>query len=114
MNDHVSPSVLDSKKPQIQEIKILEVQCPNPDCNQKLDITNINEGTKIKCPQCHNITWTPSYKQKWWHRGIIFIVSLFISFIIGVLSSITATKIIDTINSNKQNNQQKVEKASDT
>lgn len=102
MSDHRKPSIVDTDRPAVDEIKILAVKCPNPNCTQNLNITNITEGTKIKCPSCGNITWTPSYKKKWWHRGLVFVGGLLLSFAIGVGSSIAATAILDAIQKDKQ------------
>ena len=82
---------------------IKEVDCPNPDCDYRLNITDINEGTKIKCANCNNITWVPSYKPKWWQRLRNFIWTLIISFVLGILASIIGSAIYENFISKPKN-----------
>lgn len=103
-NQSHSPKIVDNRGPEIIPYKILEINCPNPNCNKPIDITDLNEGTKIECPHCMNITWTPSYKRKN-HGKISFIIGLLISFILGICSSLIANYIYNYSSEN-----QKIEK----
>lgn len=85
------PDQIGSDPINVLERRIRQVDCPNPDCNGVLDITNINVGTKIKCKSCSNVTWLPDYGKKWWQRPVSIISGLLLSFIIGVASSLTAS-----------------------
>jgi hypothetical protein len=87
------PDQVDNDPINVQERKIRQVDCPNPECDGVLDITNINVGTKIKCKDCANVTWLPDYGRKWWQKPLSIISGLVVSFIIGVLSSLAATAI---------------------
>ncbi|EPC7355455.1 BRcat domain-containing protein [Klebsiella aerogenes] len=76
----------------VTERVIKQMECPNPNCNSKLDVTNVNVGTKIQCKDCSNVTWLPDYKkQKWWQKPASFIAGILLSYVIGVGSSITAS-----------------------
>jgi len=93
MTEAKIPIINDPKRPEVKQIKILQVKCPSLNCDQVLDITNINEGTKITCPKCSNTTWTPSYREKWYQRFSIYLLSVLLSFAIGVGSSLFASAI---------------------
>lgn len=71
---------------------IKQMECPNPDCTSNLDVTNVNVGTKIQCKDCNNVTWLPDYKKpKWWQKTASIIGGLFLSYVVGVGSSVTAS-----------------------
>ncbi len=89
------PDQIDNDPISIQEVTIRQFDCPNPDCDESLDITNVNIGTKIQCKSCNNVTWLPDYVKKWWQKPVSIIGGLLISFIIGVLASITANLLTD-------------------
>lgn len=105
------PTPLDGEPVKVVEKTIKEVECPNPDCDYKLNITNINEGTKIKCGNCGNVTWVPSYKPKWWQRTKGFIGTIIVSFIIGLLTSLLASWIFANYSTSSEDdkNQHKTE-----
>ena len=69
----------------------LVLDCPNPNCKQPLNVSNLAVGTHIQCPHCDNVTWVPEFKPRWWFQVKNFITSIIVAFIIGVLSSLTAT-----------------------
>lgn len=74
----------------ITERIIKQMKCPNPDCDASLDITNINEGTKIQCKSCDNVTWLPDYKkQKWWQKPAALIGGALLTYVLGIASSLT-------------------------
>ncbi|MEW8410206.1 MAG: hypothetical protein AB2696_15315 [Candidatus Thiodiazotropha sp.] len=89
------PDQVDSDPINVQEKHIKQVDCPNPACDGVLDITNVNIGTKIKCKNCNNVTWLPDYTKKWWEKPGSILAGLLISFIIGVMSSLTASWLLD-------------------
>lgn len=81
----------------ITERFIKQMECPNPNCNSKLDVTNVNVGTKIQCKNCNNVTWLPDYKkQKWWQKPASIIGGILLSYVIGVGSSITASWVSES------------------
>lgn len=90
------PNPIDNSPIEVVERFVREVPCPNPDCDHKLDITSINYGTKIKCQNCSNVTWTPLYEEKWWQKTKGFIISLLISLVVGVSGSLIASTIYDS------------------
>ena len=65
--------------------------------------TGLAVGTTIACVSCENVTWAPEYVPRWWYRLRNFIFSLILAFIIGVLSSLTATWIGKAANSASSN-----------
>ncbi|WP_320733364.1 BRcat domain-containing protein [Enterobacter roggenkampii] len=76
----------------VTERLIKQMECPNPNCTSNLDVTNVNVGTKIQCKDCNNVTWLPDYKKpKWWQKPASIIAGIFISYVIGVASSVTAS-----------------------
>ena len=87
------PDQIDNDPIDVKERVIRQFDCPNPDCDESLDITNVNIGTKIKCTACENVTWLPDYGKKWWQKPANIIGGLILSFIIGVLASMTANWI---------------------
>jgi len=95
------PKIVDSKKPEVIIQKVFETSCPNPSCNKPIEITNLNEGTKIECPHCKNITWTPSYEGKYKSK-MAFFIGLLISFIIGVCSSLVANYVFNYFSEREQ------------
>lgn len=84
------PDPVDTDPIDVQERVIRQFNCPNTECDESLDITDINVGTKIKCKSCDNVTWLPEYGKKWWQRPISIISGLILSFVIGVLGSLAA------------------------
>lgn len=84
------PDPVDNDPINVEERTIRQFDCPNPGCDESLDITNVNIGTKIKCTSCGNVTWLPDYGKKWWQKPASIIGGLIVSFIIGVLASMTA------------------------
>lgn len=87
------PKPIDGDPIHVIEKIIRQVDCPNPQCDQVLDITNINEGTKIQCEACKNVTWVPAYEPKWWQKTKVILGGLAVSFVVGILSSLVATSI---------------------
>lgn len=87
------PAQVDNDPISVQERLIRQFDCPNPDCDAVLDITNVNVGTKLKCQTCNNVTWLPDYGRKWWQKPLSIITGLILSFIIGLLASLTANWI---------------------
>lgn len=92
------PSPIDNTPIQVIERKVREVDCPNPKCDHKLDITSINYGTKIECQGCSNVTWTPLYEQRWWQKTKGFILSVMLSLVLGVSGSLIASSILENYN----------------
>lgn len=90
------PDSVDNNPVNVEERLIRQFDCPNPECDESLDITNVNVGTKIKCTTCGNVTWLPDYGKKWWQKPDSIIGGLIVSFVIGVLASITANWISDS------------------
>lgn len=84
------PNQIDTDPIAVQERVIKQFDCPNPDCDESIDITNVNVGTKIQCNKCKNVTWLPDYGNKWWQKPISIIGGLILSFAIGVGASLTA------------------------
>lgn len=95
------PDQIDNDPIDVKEITIKQFDCPNPDCDEKIDITNINVGTKLKCRTCENVTWLPDYSNKWWQKPVSIIGGLFLSFIIGFLASIAANMFTNKVNKNE-------------
>lgn len=95
------PKPLDPNPPQVVERKIREVECPNPKCDQTLDITNINAGTKIECGTCKNVTWVPAYQAKWWQRAPVVIGGLLLSLAIGTAGSLIASGLWEQYKANQ-------------
>ncbi|UTW59300.1 hypothetical protein KFE96_03045 [Kordiimonas sp. SCSIO 12603] len=91
------PNPIDNNPIEVVERKVREVPCPNPQCNHQLDITSINAGTKIKCQNCSNVTWTPLYHQKWWQKTKGFILSLILSLAIGVTGSVLGSMVLTSL-----------------
>ena len=85
------PTLSDGSRIQFEKKTTLVITCPNPNCNNQLDITNLSFGTVIECPNCNNITWVPEQKPKWWFKLKNFILTIIISFIIGLVSSYIAS-----------------------
>jgi hypothetical protein len=67
------------------------LRCPNSSCQKDIDVTNLNFGTNIKCEKCGNVTWVPEYKLKWWFKLRTFILTIILSFILGVIASFSGT-----------------------
>jgi len=84
------PNQIDTDPISVQERFIRQFDCPNPICDESIDITNVNVGTKIQCSACSNVTWLPDYGNKWWQKPISIIGGLLLSFVIGVGASLTA------------------------
>ena len=96
------PEQLGNEPPQVVERAVREVKCPNPSCTLKLDITAIDSGTTIKCQGCSNVTWAPLYENKWWQKIKGFILSLLLSFTIGICGSLAASVIYDSYKSTEE------------
>ncbi|ENK2025156.1 BRcat domain-containing protein [Vibrio alginolyticus] len=90
------PNQIDNDPISVQERRIRQFDCPNPNCESSIDITNVNVGTKIQCTACQNVTWLPDYSKKWWQKPLSILSGLFLSFLIGIASSMTATWLSDT------------------
>lgn len=87
------PDQIDNEPISVQEVTIRQFDCPNPDCDASIDITNANVGTKLKCKTCSNVTWLPDYGNKWWQKPVSILTGLALSFVIGVGASLTANWI---------------------
>lgn len=85
------PIPLDQEPIKIVEKIIIEIECPNPACREKLNITNLRPLIAIKCPKCNNVTLVPLLNSKWWQRTKNFIISI----IIAIISSILATVLLE-------------------
>ncbi|MUH72000.1 hypothetical protein [Psychrosphaera haliotis] len=92
------PNPIGNDPIQVVERTVREVPCPNPECDHKLDITSINYGTKIKCQNCDNITWTPTYEEQWWQKTKGFVLSIILSLLIGVAGSIGGSAVWESYN----------------
>jgi hypothetical protein len=84
------PNQIDTDPIAVKERIIRQFDCPNPKCDESLDITNVNVGTKIQCGKCQNVTWLPDYGKKWWQKPASIIGGLILSFAVGVAASLTA------------------------
>lgn len=100
------PNPIDNDPIQVVERTVREVPCPNPACDHNLDITSINYGTKIKCQNCKNVTWTPTYEEQWWQKTKGFVISLIASLLIGIAGSLGGSAIWDAYNSPEAQMQQ--------
>ena len=80
----------------IKERKVLSLDCPK--CKTQLDVTNLSFGTNIECPSCRNVTWCPEFKAHWWFRLRNYLISLSISFVLGVGASLLASYIFESNN----------------
>jgi hypothetical protein len=89
------PESIDSLPISVQERTIRQFDCPNPECDSSIDITNVNVGTKIKCKACNNVTWLPDYGNKWWQKPLSIIGGIILSFFIGIASSMSASWLGD-------------------
>lgn len=87
------PRPLEGTPPNVQERLIKEVECPNPECDQLLNITDINVGTKVQCTNCKNVTWVPAFQPKWWQRARVIIGGAILSIIVGAAASLLATAV---------------------
>ncbi|EHZ7431664.1 hypothetical protein ACPFT9_003346 [Vibrio cholerae] len=100
------PNPIDNTPINVVERKVREVDCPNPKCDHKLDITSINYGTKIQCNGCSNVTWTPAYHPKWWQKTKGFALSIIVSLVVGVMGSLIATSIWEHYNNPQSDTEQ--------
>ena len=75
----------------ITKKQIFSLDCPK--CKKPLDVTNLTFGTNIECPNCSNITWRPEFKLGWVFKLKNLIISVLLSFILGVGASLIATYI---------------------
>ena len=91
----IVPVNVDGEPVQVDQRTIRTIDCPNSDCNQTLNITELNAGAKIKCPNCDNYTWAPEYKPKWWQKTKNFVLAIGISFVVGILSSLATPVVTD-------------------
>jgi hypothetical protein len=85
------PKLIGTSGISISKKVLLVLECPNPTCKHSMDVSHLALGTHIQCPRCNNVTWVPEFKPRWWFQGKNFITSIIVAFIIGVLSSLTAT-----------------------
>jgi hypothetical protein len=76
----------------------LIVSCPK--CSRSIDITGLAVGTTIECSSCSNVTWSPEYVPRWWHRTRMFVFSLIVAYLVGVGSSMTASYLFNRMQSN--------------
>ena len=85
------PSIVDG--PTLEVRKAVEYDMPCPKCRMEIRVTELKVGTVLKCPhgRCGNVTWRPEYVPPWWAKPSKFILSLIISFILGVIGSMTAS-----------------------
>jgi len=73
----------------------LEYDQPCPKCAKEMRITDISEGTPIACSSCGNVTWRIAYNPPWWSKTSRFLLSLLVTFILGVLASLAAAAIYE-------------------
>lgn len=90
----VRPGAHDHERPAVVARRIIQFRCPNKACNQSLDITDIETGTKIDCPKCLNITWLPHYNLNWWQRPLTIVGTNFVSFLIGLAATLVGALMI--------------------
>jgi hypothetical protein len=84
------PNQVDSDPISVKEKVVRQIDCPNPECDASLDITNVNTGIKIGCASCNNVTLVPDSGNINIKKTIGYIMGLILSFIIGFLSSMAA------------------------
>lgn len=82
------PQAVDNEGFRVDEVRIRRLPCPNPDCDSRLDVTNVNAGTKIKCPSCGNVTWLPDDRHKWWQKPLDKAVPAIGGLVLGVLATL--------------------------
>ena len=99
--DPAGPIVLGSSPIKVTQetVRLLKVPCPA--CEKPLNVTMIEPGALIECPDCHNKTWVPTYVPKWWHKTRHFIASLVVSIIVGYLAHIITLWLMDIIHNLK-------------
>lgn len=73
---------------EIVEKTIRTVSCPNKTCKNKIDITNFNPSSVVKCDECSNVTWIPNLPLSLFQKIKKNLAALIISFAIGAISSI--------------------------
>lgn len=95
MGDYQPPTPMGGQSAEVIERKIRSVKCPNPKCDKNLDITNITAGTKISCPECANITWTPAYRERWWQKAPVVFGGVLLSVFVGAASGFLGTVAYD-------------------
>lgn len=78
----------------------LILNCPK--CNNRMDVSGVHVGQNIQCPACKNMTWVPKMKPRWWQSLPAFLVSVVVSFVIGVGASLTATSIYSNAQDRKE------------
>jgi hypothetical protein len=54
-------------------------------------VTDINEGALVECKKCGNITSRMAYSPPWWSKTSRFILSLILTFILGISASLIAS-----------------------
>ncbi|WP_353632188.1 hypothetical protein ABVN18_05765 [Pseudomonas canadensis] len=91
----IVPDNVEGNRVSVSQQVIRTIDCPNSDCNQTLNITELSAGAKIKCPSCKNYTWAPEYKSRWWQKLRNFSVAIVVSFVVGILSSLAAPTVSD-------------------
>lgn len=87
------PSVVDG--PRLEVKKKIEYDIPCPKCSKEMRVTNVSDGSLIECKSCGNVTWRMSYIAPWWAKTSKFIISLALSFVLGVASSFAASIIYE-------------------
>jgi hypothetical protein len=87
------PSIVDG--PRLAVKKKVEYDIPCPKCNKEMRITNLKDGTPIKCNNCDNVTWSMPYVPPWWAKTSRFIFSILLSFILGFMASFLAAWVYE-------------------
>jgi hypothetical protein len=93
MDKYNIPIPVSGRSVDIQRRVLTTVDCPNPKCDQILDITNINAGTMVSCASCNNVTWVPAFKEKWWQRLPVAVGGAIVSIFVGAAGSLLASGI---------------------
>ncbi|MEX0609745.1 MAG: hypothetical protein WD016_03320 [Balneolaceae bacterium] len=94
---NIAPSIIDSSIVTVSEVNKLELDCPNPKCHIILDVTGLRFGMIVQCTTCLNSTIVPELKLKWWQKLSSYLLSILISFIIGIGASIAGAFIFNLI-----------------
>jgi len=88
-NDLSAPKLLVGRELRVTRKVTLIFGCPK--CTNDLDVTSITGKATIECLKCNNVTWLPDYQPPWWSKLKTFVLSLVVSFLVGVISSIAGT-----------------------
>ena len=85
-NSPTVPQLTGASSINVRKPSRIHVDCPNPTCTQILDVTDVNFGTNVGCPECGNYLFAPEYKPPWYAKTWRFVLALATSFIAGMLA----------------------------